>query len=181
MIFSVFSSVGSYYIVAEYIMILHTAQLHTVMRLLYSMEYIVEVNVRPAQRNSLGQFCALVMWAAERTGLLLTFQNPIDYRGSSLGYCINQFIFIRNIDVEVINHSLLHWNRNVIILVTFSSLSALKVVILTTFSAANDEDFIKDDIKNDAISVPGYGFLLDLLIFERHNKKYTQVYIIHVH
>ena len=36
-----------------------------------------------------------------------------------------------------------HWNENVVILTKFSSLAALKVVILTTFSAASDEDFIK--------------------------------------
>ena len=38
---------------------------------------------------------------------------------------------------------LLHWNGNVIILTKFSSLAALKVVILTTFGAASDENFIK--------------------------------------
>ena len=36
-----------------------------------------------------------------------------------------------------------HWNGNVIILMKFSSLAALKVVILTTFGAASDENFIK--------------------------------------
>ena len=37
----------------------------------------------------------------------------------------------------------IHWNENVVILTKFSSLAALEVVILTTFSAANDENFIK--------------------------------------
>ena len=37
----------------------------------------------------------------------------------------------------------LHWNENVVILTKFSSLAALEVVILTTFSAASDENFIK--------------------------------------
>ena len=36
-----------------------------------------------------------------------------------------------------------YWNGNVIILTKFSSLAALKVVILTTFGAASDENFIK--------------------------------------
>ena len=36
-----------------------------------------------------------------------------------------------------------HWNRNFVILMKFSSLAALKVVILTTFSAASDENFVK--------------------------------------
>ena len=36
-----------------------------------------------------------------------------------------------------------HWNENAVILTKFSSLAALKVVILTTFSAASDENFIK--------------------------------------
>ena len=36
-----------------------------------------------------------------------------------------------------------HWNENVIILMKVSSLAAPKVVILTTFGAASDEDFIK--------------------------------------
>ena len=35
------------------------------------------------------------------------------------------------------------WNENVVILTKFSSLAALEVVILTTFSAASDEIFIK--------------------------------------
>ena len=36
-----------------------------------------------------------------------------------------------------------HWNGNVFILMKFSSLAALKVVKMTTSSAANDENFIK--------------------------------------
>ena len=39
--------------------------------------------------------------------------------------------------------ALIHWNENVVILMKFSSLAALEVVILTTFSAASDENFIK--------------------------------------
>ena len=38
---------------------------------------------------------------------------------------------------------LLHWNGNVFILMKFSSLAALKVVKMTTSSAASDENFIK--------------------------------------
>ena len=37
----------------------------------------------------------------------------------------------------------LNWNENVIILMKFSSLTALEVVILTTSSAVSDENFIK--------------------------------------
>ena len=37
----------------------------------------------------------------------------------------------------------LHWNGNVVILWKSSSLAVLKVVILTTFSAASDENFVK--------------------------------------
>ena len=36
-----------------------------------------------------------------------------------------------------------HWNGNVFILMKFSSLAALKVVKMTTSSAASDENFIK--------------------------------------
>ena len=36
-----------------------------------------------------------------------------------------------------------HWNENVVILTKFSSLAALEVVILTTSSAASDDNFIK--------------------------------------
>ena len=35
----------------------------------------------------------------------------------------------------------LHWNRNVVIWMKFSSLDALKVVISTTFSVTSDENF----------------------------------------
>ena len=37
----------------------------------------------------------------------------------------------------------IHWNGNVFILMKFSSLAALKVVKMTTFSAASDENFVK--------------------------------------
>ena len=37
----------------------------------------------------------------------------------------------------------IHWNENVVALTKSSSLAALKVVILTTFSAVSDEDFVK--------------------------------------
>ena len=36
-----------------------------------------------------------------------------------------------------------HWNENVFILTEFSSLAAPKVVILTTFGAASEENFVK--------------------------------------
>ena len=48
-----------------------------------------------------------------------------------------------------------HWNGNVFILVKFSSLAALKVVKLTTSSAASDENFIKND--DIFVSVVGHG------------------------
>ena len=38
---------------------------------------------------------------------------------------------------------IIHWNENVVILMKSSSLAAPKVVILTTFGAASDEDFVK--------------------------------------
>ena len=44
---------------------------------------------------------------------------------------------------ERCNSSAPHWNGNVVILTKFSSVAALEVVILTTFSAASDENFIK--------------------------------------
>ena len=37
----------------------------------------------------------------------------------------------------------IRWNENVVILTKFSSLAALEVVILTTYSAASDENFMK--------------------------------------
>ena len=39
-----------------------------------------------------------------------------------------------------------HWNENVVILMKFSSLAALEVVILTTFSAASDENFSDESV-----------------------------------
>ena len=38
--------------------------------------------------------------------------------------------------------NIMPWNENVIILMKFSSLAALKVVMMTTFSAASDENFV---------------------------------------
>ena len=37
----------------------------------------------------------------------------------------------------------IHWNENLVIFTKFSSLAALKVVILTTCNAASDENFVK--------------------------------------
>ena len=50
-----------------------------------------------------------------------------------------------------------HWNENVVILTKFSSLAALEVVILTTFSAASDENFIK--MKTFPFQCSLYGFI----------------------
>ena len=51
------------------------------------------------------------------------------------------------IGVLEVNHfispNVIHWNGNVFILMKFSSLAALKVVKMTTSSAASDENFIK--------------------------------------
>ena len=43
--------------------------------------------------------------------------------------------------LDIIN--IIHWNENVVVLMKSSSLAALKVVKMTTFSAASDENFIK--------------------------------------
>ena len=48
--------------------------------------------------------------------------------------------------VEILPHGRqgpVHWNRNVFILMKFSSLDALEVVKMTTSSTASDENFIK--------------------------------------
>ena len=64
-----------------------------------------------------------------------------------------------------------HWNANVVILMTFSSLVALEVVILTTSGAASDGDFLNmttfpikwwnslecDEIHLSNLRVYGYG------------------------
>ena len=42
-----------------------------------------------------------------------------------------------------VTHICMHWNENVVILTKFQSLAALEVVILTTSSAASDENLIK--------------------------------------
>ena len=52
-------------------------------------------------------------------------------------------IFLVDNQFDGSNRSECHWNENVVILMKFSSLAALEVVILTTFSAASDENFIK--------------------------------------
>ena len=51
-----------------------------------------------------------------------------------------------------------HWNENVVILMKFSSLAALEVVSLTTFSAASDENFIK--MKTFPFQWLGYSWYL---------------------
>ena len=45
--------------------------------------------------------------------------------------------------IPVSDRTFLHWNGNVFILTKSSSLAAPKVVKMTTFGAASDEDFIK--------------------------------------
>ena len=53
--------------------------------------------------------------------------------------------FINSLSSERCKSSLtsVHWNINVVILMKFSSLAALKVVILTTFNAASGENFVE--------------------------------------
>ena len=46
-------------------------------------------------------------------------------------------------EISSVRRSLNHWNGNVFILMKFSSLAALKVVKMTTSSAASDENFVK--------------------------------------
>ena len=50
-----------------------------------------------------------------------------------------RWLWLNNISI----HLYLHWNRTAVILMTFSSLAALKVVKMTTFSAASDENVVK--------------------------------------
>ena len=50
-----------------------------------------------------------------------------------------------------------HWNENVAILMKFSSLDLLKVVRMTTFSAASDENFHQND--NISVSVIMFVFI----------------------
>ena len=45
--------------------------------------------------------------------------------------------------IELTHIDSVHWNGNVFILMKFSSLAALKVVKMTTSSAASDENFVK--------------------------------------
>ena len=47
------------------------------------------------------------------------------------------------VPTDLVKISVKHWNGNVFILMKFSSLAALKVVKMTTSSAASDENFIK--------------------------------------
>ena len=43
---------------------------------------------------------------------------------------------------ETVSIYYIHWNKNVVIMTKFSSLVALKVVILTSFDAANHRNFV---------------------------------------
>ena len=58
---------------------------------------------------------------------VLSFNDCLIFVDSGEGMCHPQWL----------------WNGNIIILMKLSSLAALKVVILTTFSAASDDNFIK--------------------------------------
>ena len=71
----------------------------------------------------------------QRTILLKVHCACMEYNGSILDPL--------NCDHTPISLENQHWNENVIILMKVSSLAAPKVVILTTFGAASDEDFIK--------------------------------------
>ena len=52
---------------------------------------------------------------------------------------------MKRIHLQIFDHLWVkcHWNGNVFILMKFSSLAALKVVKMTTSSAASDENFVK--------------------------------------
>ena len=58
----------------------------------------------------------------------------------------------------------IHWNEDVAILMKFSSLAALKVVKMTTFSATSDENFIKMTTfpfqwSNGIVDIPDYHYV----------------------
>ena len=62
---------------------------------------------------------------------------PTDVKKTRIGLVCMDLLYI------ILTYHTQHWNGNVFILMKFSSLAALKVVKMTTSSAANDENFIK--------------------------------------
>ena len=82
-------------------------------------------------------------------------------------------------------HNVSHWNGNVVILTTFSSLAAPEVVFLTNSNAASDENFVKMTIFpfQRCLLWPLYGALpaqlaltlLSSVVFKKHNFIYLHV------
>ena len=86
--------------------------------------------------------CRYILWLCK----LVSLPQSCDYCDTEYfksiynNYMEMQVIFVINfIRVD----KAIHWNGNVLILMKFSSLAALKVVKMTTYSAASDENFVK--------------------------------------
>ena len=80
-------------------------------------------------------------WKIQSSQVVRPFHTPtsVEYGQSIISICRCCFLFI---DAVFIAQYYANWTRNVLILTKFSSLTALEVVILTTSSAASDENFI---------------------------------------
>ena len=71
------------------------------------------------------------------------------------------------------NSEKIHWNENLVIFMKFSSLAALKVVILTTLNASSDQNFVKMTTFMFQCTSPcqvSYGAFFPSSLKKRYNK-----------
>ena len=109
---------------------IYTGRFYTYHRVLYHW------NLGPDSYHGASK-ASLVLYSLRRHRLFRMGIPIINLRRSA-----DRLRFIMRITLPV-RWLLYHWNENVVILTKFQSLAALEVVILTTSSAANDENLIK--------------------------------------
>ena len=120
--------------------------LHTVWRLLYFIEFMVEIDVMWAQRNSLGQFWALAMWAAQGNWLTIDF-----FKSHRLHGAFTWKVY-RSVDIRQ-----KYW------------------------CGSHQSNTVKDCKSVYPMSNSTHWITAWSAHFEKQNKNYTLVYIIHFH
>ena len=99
----------------------------------------------PRTNEPLSVLLLLTYWGRDK--MAVNFQTTYSKPFSSMKNVVFWLKFHWNLldqgPIDNIPALVQHWNGNVFILMKFSSLAALKVVKMTTSSAASDENFIK--------------------------------------
>ena len=105
---------------------------------------------------------------------ILKILKIMSYHGNGLYLSTRRAQIMQSPQVLYTNSPAIHWNENVVILMKFSSLAALEVVKMTTFSAASDENFVNMTTFSFQCTelTTGDGFNIKSTAFQYRNSHY---------